>query len=461
MLDLKTFQSALEQLEAERGISKEKIIETIEMALAAAYKKDYGERGQIVRAKFDMATGKTDFSQIKIVVDESMLKPEVEDEEDEDTKTTDKKSVTSKKKGDDVKEDADEEEIKKIRFNPERHIMISDAKKIKKGVKLEDEISFPLEAKEDYGRIAAQTAKQVIIQRIREAERDSIFGEFKDREGETISGLVQRIENRNVFLDLGRATAILPPEEQVRGERYRIGERIKALLLRVDQTAKGPGLYLSRTHPQLIVKLFEMEVPEIASGTVEIKSVVREPGSRSKLSVVSHEDGVDPVGSCVGQKGIRVGTVISELGGEKIDIIEWSEDPEEYVANSLSPAKILDVEIDEKSRDAKVMVAEDQLSLAIGKGGQNVRLAAKLTGWKIDIRSQTGESIAKSTKDEDVSAKDEETANEKEAEDVKDDIEITESDKEEVVDEKDAENEKKIDVEEKDAKEDKKTSKKK
>lgn len=397
--DLKNFQAALEQLEAERGIPKDKIIETIEMALAAAYKKDYGKRGQIVRAKFDLASGKTEFWQVKIVVDESMLKPE------EEAPTLAEGEVgipTPSAEPEDVGEEPPTAE-RKVRFNPERHIMADEAKKIKKGVKPGEELVFPLETKDDYGRIAAQTAKQVIIQRIREAERESVFDEFKSREGNIISGLVQRVEGKNVFLDLGRITAILPQEEQIRGERYRIGERIKSLLYLVEKTPRGTNLYLSRTHPQFLVKLFELEVPEMAAGTVQIKNVAREPGARSKIAVASLTPGIDPVGSAVGQKGVRVSTVIGELGGEKIDIIEWSENPEVFVANSLSPAKVLDVEINEESRTAEATVAEDQLSLAIGRGGQNVRLAAKLTGWKIDIRSREGETVAQASEAGEVS----------------------------------------------------------
>lgn len=408
--DLKTVRSALEQLEVERGISKDKIIETIEMALAAAYKKDYGKRGQIVRAKFDLSSGKTTFSQIKIVVDESMLKAEedeLEDPEEEIPTFSDNTSRKSKPQfedtGKEAKEEAEEISLHKVRFNPERHILIDEAKKIKKGVEPGEELIFPLEAKDDYGRIAAQTAKQVIIQRIREAERESVYDEFKSKEGSIISGIVQRIENRNVFLDLGRTTAVLPFEDQIRGERYRMSERVKALLYLVERSQRGTNLYLSRTHPQFLVKLFELEVPEIANGTVEIKNVAREPGGRSKVAVSSNTPGIDPVGSCVGQKGIRVSTVINELGNEKIDIVEWDESPEAFVAGALSPAKILDVEINEKQKTARVMVSEDQLSLAIGRGGQNVRLAAKLTSWKIDIQSREGESVALATEEGEVS----------------------------------------------------------
>lgn len=259
---------------------------------------------------------------------------------------------------------------------------------------------FSLEAKTDYGRIASQTAKQVIIQRLREAERESVFSEFESKEGQVVSGVVQRIEGQNVFLDLGRATGILPKEEQVRGERYRLGERIKAYLVIVEKNPRNPGLYLSRSHPRFVAKLFEIEVPEIANGAVEIKSIAREAGSRTKIAAVSKEEGIDPVGSLVGQKGIRVNTVIAELGGEKIDIIEWKDNAEEYITKSLSPAKVLETEVKPDRKEAVVTVAEDQLSLAIGKGGQNVRLAAKLTGYKIDIRSRSGETVASASEKE-------------------------------------------------------------
>ena len=400
MIDLKNFQSALEELLVERGIPKEKVLETIEMALAAAYKKDYGKKGQIVRAKFDSKSGKALFSQVKIVVGESMLKEETEEEPAESS------PEASNQAGSPDYEfvgGEGEELVRKVRFNPERHIMLEEAQKIKPDAALGEELVFPLETKEDYGRIAAQTAKQVIIQRIREAERESIFNEFISKQGEVVSGIVQRIEGRNVFLDLGRATAILPREEQIRGERYRLGERIKAYLMLVEKNPKGPGLYLSRSHPRFVSKLFEIEVPEIQNGIVEIKDVAREAGSRTKIAVASKEDGVDPVGSCVGQKGIRVGTVIAELGGEKIDVIEWKENREEFIAKSLSPAKVLEVEINSAHKEARVTAAEDQLSLAIGKGGQNVRLAAKLTGYKIDIRSRSGETVASASEEGEVS----------------------------------------------------------
>ena len=384
-MDLKALQLALEQLETERGIPKDKIIRTIEDALSAAYKKDYGKKGQIIKVHFDVTSGEMSFSQIKYVVDQSMLRT---DEEAGEPET----SANPKEEG----------EIKKVKFNSEHHIMIEEARKIKKNIQPGEEMIFPLETKESYGMIAAQTAKQVIMQRIREAEKESILGEFKNRQGEIISGIVQRMDMGNTFIDLGRATAVLPRDEQIRGERYRIGERVRALLFLVEETPRGINLFLSRSHPKFIAKLFEMEIPEISSGAVEIKNIAREPGSRSKIAVSSKQEGIDPVGSCVGQKGVRISTIISELGGEKIDIIEWSDRPEEFLSNSLSPAKIIEVKAKPDTKEAEVIVDEDQLSLAIGKMGQNVRLAAKLTGWRIDIKSRGGETVAKTNEEGEV-----------------------------------------------------------
>ena len=370
-MDLKDFASAVKQIAEEKGISSEKVLETIEQAIAAAYKKDYGKRGQIIQAKLDSESGKVKFLQIKIVVDESMIYSEEELEE-----------IKSKK----VKE----EEDKKIKFNPEKHIMIEEAREIKKKIKPGDELKISLKAQKDYGRIAAQTAKQVIMQKLREAERESIFEEYQDKQGEIVSGIVQRIEGRNVFFDIGKALGILIREEQVPGEFYRPGQRLKVFVLKVEDTSKGPKIFLSRAYPKLISKLFELEVPEIAAGQVEIKSIAREPGSRTKIAVASTVEEIDPIGASVGQRGTRVQAVINELGGEKIDIIEWSEDPEKFIANALSPAKVLEVKVLPKNK-VLCIVPEDQLSLAIGKDGQNVRLAAKLTGWKIDVRGSEAE----------------------------------------------------------------------
>ena len=361
--------------------------------MAAAYKKDYGKKGQIVRAKFDLDSGKVEFYQVKIVVDETLVRLEEEAEGPEKTETGregEKTPAPISETSNETSEPIDERQW----FNPEHHIFIADARKIKKGAALEEEITFPLEAKDDYGRIAAQTAKQVIIQRIREAERTSIVDEFGGKQGEMVSGIVQRMERGNVFIDLGRTTGILAFEEQIPSERYRNGERIKAYLYSVEETPRGINIRLSRTHPKLIEELFKQEVPEIANGVVEIKSIAREPGSRSKIAVASHDRHVDPVGSCVGQRGVRVSTVMNELGGEKIDIIEWSDDQRKFVSDSLSPARVQKIDINTEERRAFITVAEDQQSLAIGKGGQNVRLAAKLTGYKIDISSAGGVNVA-------------------------------------------------------------------
>lgn len=411
-VDLKSFSQAIDQIADEKGISKEKILETIEMALAAAYKRDYGKRGQIIRAALEPETGKVKMKQIKIVVDETMIKSEEEIAAEEETygssapregEETEKQMARREARMEQEEEErmrmrregtlqgAESEEERKVRFNPEKHLMIEEARAIKKDVEPGDELEFDLPQQEDFGRIAAQTAKQVIIQRVREAEREAVFNEYKNKEGELVSGLIQRVEGRNIFVDIGRTVGVLPPEEQLPQERYSPGQRIKFLLVAVEKNPKGPGVFLSRSHPRLLKKLFEVEVPEIASGVVEVKAIAREPGSRSKIAVKSLESGVDPVGSLVGQKGVRVSTVIHELGGEKIDVIEWSDDPKEFIGNALSPAKVVGVNLDEHRREAYAMVPEEQLSLAIGKAGQNVRLAAKLTGWKIDVRPANSE----------------------------------------------------------------------
>lgn len=386
-------------MEEERGIPRERMMEAIEQALATAYKKEFGKRGQIVRAAFDISTGTVNFEQVKIVVDESMLKPE--DEEGEENELPDDESEIPS-------------EEKKVRFDAEKHIMVDTARLIKKGVVPGEELVFPLEPKDDFGRIAAQTAKQVIIQKVREAEKDAALSEFGQKEGDIVTGHVQRFERGSLFIDLGRITAIIPYEEQIPGERFRPGERIRALLLRVEETPRGVFIRLSRSHPDFLVALFAVEAPELQSGAIEIKAVAREAGSRSKIAVASKDTHLDPVGSLVGQRGVRVSTVMSELGGEKIDIIEWSSNMTEFIEDSLSPARVISVRIESEPTDegahghASVEVASDQQSLAIGRGGQNVRLAAKLTGWKIDIVSQKGEELAEAdsteTNDEEAGA---------------------------------------------------------
>ncbi len=368
MFDLKVINSVLSELEEVRGIPRASIVEAIEAALATAYKKEYGKKGQIIRTTFDIHTGETHFFQVKIVVDDSRV---IFDEEDEKLKEGDLRTL----------------------YNPEHHILIEDARKIKKDAQLDEEIVFPIESKGEYGRIAAQTAKQVIMQKIREAEKTSVVSEFGKREGEIVSGTVQRIERGNIFVDMGRATGLLPYEEQIPGERFSQGERVRAFLYRVEESQRGVFLRLSRSHPKFLEKLFEAEAPELASGAVVIKAVAREAGYRSKIAAEAKDAHIDPVGALVGQRGVRVSTVMSELRGEKIDIIEWSGEPKKFIEEALSPAKILEIKINDEEKAATVMVSEDQQSLAIGKGGQNVRLAAKLTGWRIDIQSARGEEL--------------------------------------------------------------------
>jgi N utilization substance protein A len=334
------FISAIEQICDEKGLSKEIVLEAVEQALAAAYKKDYGDRDQEVRVQLDEETGAPRIFLSKEVVEE------VE--------------------------------------NPFMQISLSDAQKHKKGAKLEDVIEYE-EDNKDFGRVAAQTAKQVIVQRIREAEREVVFAEYSDKEGVILNAVVQRVEGNNVFVDLGKASGIMFPAEQIRGEHYYPGQRLKVFIVRVEQTARGPQIVVSRSHPDMIRQLFEMEVPEIEAGTVEIVGIAREGGARTKIAVRSNADGVDAVGTFVGGRGARVQAVMADLGEEKIDIIPYSENVEEFIASALSPTKVLSVTLDEAEKKAVVRVPEDQLSLAIGRQGQNVRLAAKLTGWNVDI----------------------------------------------------------------------------
>lgn len=380
MFNTKEFAAAINQIAEERGVPAEKIWETIESAIAAAYKKEYGEKGQMIKAKLDRVSGELRFWQVKQIVDQKMIYSEEE-------------LAEMKEKAAPLGGEPRSDESERVRFNPERHIMFEEAKKENPEIKAGEDLEIPLETKEDFGRIAAQTAKQVILQKIREAEREGVLLEFKSKEGEIVSGIVQRIEGRNVFFDIGKTLGILPKEEQIPGEFYRPGQRLKVFILKVEETSRGPAIFLSRAYPRFVSKLFELEVPEIAQKQVEINSIAREPGSRTKIAISSLAEGIDPIGAAVGQRGTRVQTVIQELGGEKIDIIKYSQTPEEYIANALSPAKVLEVKILPKNK-ALAVVPEDQLSLAIGKEGQNVRLAAKLTGWKIDVRAPGQETEA-------------------------------------------------------------------
>ena len=337
------FLDALKELAREKGVEEEVLFDAIEAALISAYKRNFGS-AQNVRVVLDRTTGAYHVYAIKTVVED------VEDEVQE--------------------------------------ISLAQARTIRPDYEVGDVLEIEV-TPANFGRIAAQTAKQVVVQRVREAERGIIYEEFMSREGDIITGLVSRVENRNVFIDLGKTEAVLAPTEQIAGETYEHGDRIKAYILEVRKTTKGPQIVVSRTHPGLLKRLFELEVPEIQEGIVEIKSVAREPGMRSKIAVYSKDEAVDPVGACVGHKGLRVQAVVDELGSEKIDIVKWNEDSAKFIANALSAAKVVSVAVNEDEKVSRVVVPDYQLSLAIGKEGQNARLAAKLTGWKIDIKSES------------------------------------------------------------------------
>ena len=383
LFDVKLLQSAIEQIEQEKKIPAAALWSAIEESLAAAYKKDHGKKGQVIRCAFDKETGSVTFTQIKTVVDENSVRPALSEEEMEKMRANP-----------DLRDQEKSEEEVKPRYDEEKHMFLDAAKLFKSNAQIGDEIIFPLDTpEEEFGRVAAQTAKQVIMQKIREAERGSVMNEYSDKQGEIIIGSVQKVDRGMVFIDFNRATGVLPRSEQIPGEFYKTGDRIKAYLYQVEEGPKGINLRLSRTHPRFIEGLFAVESPEVAAGTVEIKSIAREAGARSKIAVWSNDDNVDAQGACIGQRGVRVRSITEELHGEQIDIIPFSSDSAEYVSNALAPARVLDISINEETHQANVTVADDQLSLAIGKGGQNVRLAAKLTGWKIDIKGIKGEEV--------------------------------------------------------------------
>ncbi len=372
--------SAIKMICEEKNIEMGAVINAIEASLAAAYRKEFGTKDQNIKVSFNADNAQTVVFDVKTVV------------EDVDIEEQEKLFEEQKEKREAGEEIPEEDLIKK--FNPRTEIMVSEVKEKGLEYKIGDIIETKLEPPEEYGRMAAQTAKQVIIQRLREAERDHIFEEYSGKEGTLVLGTIQRREGRIYVVSLDNANAVLLPEEQIRTERYNIGSRLNFYINEVRMGNKGPEIILSRTHPEIVKELFATEVPEIAAGSVEIKGIAREAGARSKIAVVATEENIDPVGSCVGQRGSRVQTVIHELGGEKIDIIEWDEDIKTFIIHALSPAEIVDIDIDKEEKTAKVKVNEDQLSLAIGKGGQNVRLAAKLTDYKLDIISnETGEAV--------------------------------------------------------------------
>ena len=337
------FLQAMDQIAKEKGISKDLLFEAIDLALVSAYKKNFGT-SQNVKVLIEKQTGEVEVYALKTVVEQ-------------------------------VESDLLE-------------ISLDEAKSINRNYELGDTVERKVTPR-NFGRIAAQTAKQVVVQKIREAERGIIFDEYITRENELVTGLVQRKEKSNLYIDLGKTEAVLPATEQVMSEEYNLNDRLKCFILEVKKTTKGPQIILSRSHPGLVKRLFELEVPEIQTGVVEIKNISREAGSRTKLAVYSHDSNVDAVGACVGQKGQRVQTIVDELKGEKIDIIQWNENPSILVGSALSPAKVISVDANKEQGTAHVVVNDSQLSLAIGKEGQNARLAAKLTGWKIDIKSES------------------------------------------------------------------------
>ncbi len=353
--------AAIEQIAQEKNLPKEEVLKALEKALATAYRKDFGEPFQNIVVEFDPETAKINVFDEKTVVEDI---PKEKDEKDKEEKR---------------------------RFNPKTEIQISSAKKIKKGIKVGEILRQKLPSPSGFGRIAAQTAKQVVIQKLRESEREKIYNTYKEQEGKVLDGVIQRKEHSHFLVDLGDTLGILPFQEQVKTERYFPDQKLKFYVVSVEMGSRGPEIILSRRHPSIVKEIFKLEIPEIMEGKVKIKSISRQPGERSKVAVFSKEKDIDPIGAAIGQRGVRVQTIISELGGEKIDIVEYSDDPEKFIVNALSPAKISSVTLKKKEKIAKVKVKPDQLSLVIGKQGQNVRLASCLTGWKIEIEKEEEE----------------------------------------------------------------------
>lgn len=373
---------AIQFLCEEKNLPYEAVLEAIEVALAAAYRKDFGNKQQNIKVKFDPETGDMKAWDVKIVVEDTAEEALVAAQE-ELTKRREK----AKEEG----RELTEEEVADLpRFNPKLEMMLSEAKKIKKGARAGEVLEIELEAGGDFGRMAAQTAKQVIIQKVREAERSMVFDDFKGQEGQVIVGTIQRVEGRKTLVDLGKVTGIMPAEQQNSRDFYRSGSKLKFLVQSVQMGPRGPEIILSRADAGLVREIFKQEIPELKEGLIEIKGIAREPGYRSKVAVDANDEQIDPIGSCIGQRGGRINTIIEELGGEKIDIIRYGESPVNYIANALSPAKVAEVELDEASKTASAYVAPDQFSLAIGRGGQNVRLAAQLTGWGINVKEKGG-----------------------------------------------------------------------
>ena len=373
---------AIQALCEEKSLSFESVMETIEMALAAAYRKDFGNKQQNIKVQFDPETGDMKAWDVKVVVEDI----------DEETLEKAQEEATDRREAARAEgRDLEPEELEDLpHFNPKTELMLTAAKEVNKKAKVGDVLEIPLPVAGEFGRMAAQTAKQVIIQKIREAERGMVFDDFKKHEGELIVGTIQRVEGRKVLVDFGKITGVLPSDQQSGREHYRPGSRMKFYVLSVELTSRGPEVILSRNHVGLVQEIFRQEIPEIASGVVEIKGVARDAGFRSQVAVYTADASIDPIGSCIGQRGSRINTIIEELAGEKIDVIQFSDNAAEYIAKSLSPAKVLHVELDEANKLAEVFVLPDQFSLAIGRGGQNVRLASELTTWKLNVKEEGG-----------------------------------------------------------------------
>lgn len=368
---------AIQALCDEKGLSYEAVMETIEAALAAAYRKDFGNKQQNIKVKFDPATGDMKAWDVKTVVKD--IDPEKLEKAQEELSTRREKARAENR------ELTEEETADLPRFNPKLELMLAEAKKESKKAKIGEVLEISLDIPHEFGRMAAQTAKQVIIQKIREAERTMVFGDFKGQEGTIIQGTIQRVEGRKVLVDLGKITGVMPSDQQNQNEHYRPGSRMKFYVVAVQMTTRGPEILLSRSDKGMVKEIFKQEIPEAASGVVEIKGIAREPGFRSKVAVASNDPAIDPIGSCIGQRGSRINTIIEELGGEKIDVIQYNENVVQYITHALSPAKVMSVELNEKEKAATVMVDPTQFSIAIGRSGQNVRLASELAGWKINV----------------------------------------------------------------------------
>lgn len=385
-------KKAIQYLCDEKDLEFDIVVDALETALAAAYRKDFGTRQGNYKVKFDVETGDMEIWDVKEVV---------EDVEEEALEAAQEELTARREKAREEGRELTVEEIEDLpQFNPKTDLMLKDAKEVKKDVAIGETLEIPQEIPSDFGRMAAQTAKQVIIQKLREAERNNVFDDFKDQEGQIIQGTVQKRDRSGaVVIDLGKITGILPFSEQIRREQYRPGLRLRFFIVGVEMGSRGPMITLSRAHKNMVQTVCEQEIPEIADGTVVIKAIARDAGNRSKIAVFTEDDTIDPIGACIGQRGSRITTIIDELGGEKVDVIQWSEDTEQFIKHALSPAKVNQVELNEETKEAIAKVAEDQFSLAIGRGGQNVRLAAELTGWKINVAQEGNEDAVVSSED--------------------------------------------------------------